>query len=145
MVSVMEKTISLTFNGYWRDENRDSVPNKSGVYLVYTCTYNSKTKKVNIKKLIYIGEAKEVRDRIGPDHEKRKDWKDELTSGQQLCFSFAPADKSDRERSEAALIFKKKPVCNKTKKDSFNYDKTTIKSANKHKYISNIITVERTE
>lgn len=145
MVSIMEKTISLKFDGYWRDEKRSGVPNKSGVYLVYTCTYDSKTKKVSLKKLIYIGEAKEVRDRIGPDHEKRRDWKDELTSGQQLCFSFAPADKSDRERSEAALIFKKKPVCNDTKKDTFNYDKTTIKSTGEHKYIPNEFTVERTE
>ena len=93
----MEKTIELEFNGYWRDVNRGGVPNESGVYLVYVCSVNQEGKLSTVDKLVYTGEADKVRDRIGEDHEKRGCWEDEVPQGKQLCFSFAPANKSDRE------------------------------------------------
>jgi len=141
----MEKTIELKFDGYWRDVNRGGVPNESGVYLVYVCSVNQEGKLSTVDKLVYIGEADEVRDRIGEDHEKRECWEGEVPDGKQLSFSFAPANKSDRERSEAALIFYHKPVCNDKGKDSFNYDKTTVKSSGRCEFIKSEITVERTE
>jgi hypothetical protein len=66
MVMDMEKTIPLKFEGYYREVNRESVPNKSGVYLVYRCVYEKDTKPkptVTLKQLIYIGESEAVRDR----------------------------------------------------------------------------------
>lgn len=144
----MAKTIPLEFKGYWRDEKRSSVPNASGVYLVYRCVYNKNAKPkptVSLKQLIYIGESEAVRDRIGEDHERRECWEGKLKTGEVLCFSYASANKADRERAEAALIFKKKPTCNDQGKDSFSYEKTTIKSTGKaHEYIPDEFTVEKT-
>ena len=141
----MKKTIELKFNGYWRDVNKSGVPDKSGIYVVYTCKHNKEAKTVSLKKLVYIGEAGDVRKRITEEHEKRECWEGELESGEVLCFSFAPASKADRERAEAALIFKKKPKCNDQGKDSFTYDETTVKNTGKHKFISEEFTVKKTE
>ena len=143
----MAKTIELEFDGYWRDAKRSGVPKDSGVYLVYRCIHNKDVKPestVSLKQLIYIGEAKEVRDRIGEDHEKRGCWEGELETDEELCFSFAPANKADRERAEAALIYKKKPICNDSGKDSFNYDTTTVESSGECKFIPAKFTVQKT-
>ena len=148
MVRYMDKTIELKFDGYWRDEKRSGVPNKSGVYLVYRCVYNKDAKPkptVTLKQLIYIGESKAVRDRIGEEHEGRECWEGKLKTGEVLCFSFTPASEADRERAEAALVYKKKPICNDQGKDSFNYDKTTIKSTGECSNIPEEFTVEKSE
>ena len=121
MVKDMEKTIPIKFEGYYREVNRESVPNKSGVYLVYRCVYEKDTKPkptVTLKQLIYIGESEAVRDRIGEEHEKRECWEGKLETGEVLCFSFAPANEADRERAEAALVYRKKPFCNDQGKDA---------------------------
>jgi len=65
-----EKTIKIDFDGYWRDENKGSIPAQSGVYCVYECTRNVKEKNITIHKLIYIGESDDVKNRIS-GHEKR--------------------------------------------------------------------------
>jgi hypothetical protein len=41
----MVKTIYLDFNGYWREVNKDSIPGRSGVYLVYVCRYDEMEKQ----------------------------------------------------------------------------------------------------
>ena len=38
------KTITLKFNGYWREVNKGGVPNQSGIYCVYSCIYNASEK-----------------------------------------------------------------------------------------------------
>jgi len=143
----MAKTFELVFAGYHRDINRKNVPNKSGIYLVYRCVYNKDVKPeptVTLKQLLYIGEADEIRDRIGEDHERRKCWEDKIESGEAICFSYVLANQADRERAEAALIYKKKPTCNIQGKDSFNYDSTTVKSSGSCYDIPSSFTVERT-
>jgi len=85
-----------------------------------------------------------MRDRIGEEHERRKCWEGKLESGEAICFSYALANQAARERAEAALIFRKKPICNIQGKDSFNYDSTTVKSSDKCHDIPPSFTVERT-
>ena len=68
------KTINLDFDGYWREINKDGVPSQSGIYCVYSCTYNSNNGKVSIKKLLYIGESTDVHNRIA-NHDRLDDWK----------------------------------------------------------------------
>lgn len=139
-----EKTYSLTFDGYWRDENRSGVPNKSGVYCVYECTYDANNKSVSVKKLIYIGESGNVRDRIS-NHEKEKDWLRHVRAGNQLCFSFAPIfPEEDRERCEAALIFKHKPPENTEYIETFPFDKTHMKLSGATALLCENFTVVRT-
>jgi hypothetical protein len=59
--------------------------------------------------LIYTGEAADVRDRVS-GHNKWSAWRAQLKSGEVLCFNAALiAGESDRQRAEAAMIFKHKP------------------------------------
>lgn len=119
------KTIDLDFDGYWREVNKDSVPSKSGIYCVYSCVYNSNEKTVSITKLLYIGESEDVHRRIAK-HDRLDDWKKELSANETLCYSFAPINEDDRERAEAALIFKHKPPMNKEYFNNFPYTDTKI-------------------
>jgi excinuclease UvrABC nuclease subunit len=115
----------LIYDGYWRDQNKNGIPSHSGIYCVYTCTYNSTTNSISLDKLIYIGESEDVKSRI-INHEKYSKWKQYLTSGQELCYSTAPISSTYRVRCEAALINKHKPPVNDEYKNSFPFDTTTI-------------------
>lgn len=137
----MDKTISLTFAGYWREVNQAGVPANSGIYLVYRCVHNSDN-TVTLNKLIYIGEAEDAKERI-EGHDKKEEWRGKLQSGEQLCFSFAPVSSPDRERAEAAMIFRHKPECNEEYTDSFPFDRTTINSTGKCEHIQSSFTVNR--
>lgn len=144
----MAKTIPLEFDGCWREKNKSGIPNASGIYLVYRGVFNKDAKPkptVTLKQLIYIGESETVRDRIVEEHEGRECWEGKLKTGEELCYGFAPADKANRERAEAAIIFKMKPICNDQGKDSFNYQQTTIKSTGVCcRFIPKEFTVEKT-
>lgn len=137
------KTYEIEFEGYWLDADKDELPNVSGAYCVYTCTYNKQTDKVSLKKLIYIGEAANTRERVA-GHEKYDQWKKHLTAGQQLCFSASKIGAADRVRCEAALIFKHKPPENDEYKNSFPFDTTTMKLSGATTLLNTHYTVERT-
>jgi len=139
-----EKTIAVEFDGYWRDENKGGLPAKSGVYCVYECTLNvmEKEKTVNIHKLIYIGEAEDVNSRVA-NHEKYKDWLKHVRGGHELCFSFGGVGSTDRNRAEAAMIFKHKPPENEEYKNSFPFDKTTMSLSGKTAELTTNFTVDR--
>lgn len=120
-----QKNITLTFDGYWREQKQGSVPPSSGVYCVYTATYNQMQNTVTLHNLVYIGEAGNVQQRLA-NHERRNDWARHLGWGQELCFSFAPVQTADRVQCEAALINQHKPPANTEYVDVFPYDPTTI-------------------
>ncbi len=124
------KTISLAFDGFWREGAISGIPAKSGVYVVHEASYDPQAKAVDLKKVIYIGEAENVNDRIA-NHEKWPDWKKQCETNNELCFSFAPVNDPDRERGEAALIFKHKPPINTEYKNTFPFDETTINLSGK--------------
>lgn len=137
------QTYSIDFDGYWREPNKGGVPDKSGIYCVYTCTFDQKAKTVSLKKLVYIGESGNVRDRIA-DHEKQEDWESHLKQDQQLCYSFGAVTAASRERCEAAMIFKHKPPENTEYVDSFPYDQTTMNLSGKTALLNTSFTVNRT-
>jgi len=139
----MAKTISLSFNGYWREVNKGGVPAKSGIYLVYVCRHDETERKVTLDKLIYIGEAENVHGRID-DHEKWSEWRQYVPRGSEICFSFAGVTSPDRERAEAALIYYHKPPCNVEYVDSFPFEDTTVESTGLCALLSSTITVRRT-
>jgi len=138
-----EQTFSLTFDGYWRDQNSGGVPGESGIYCVYECKYDAQEKTVSLKTLIYIGEADNVRDRIA-GHERRDDWLKHVRAGNELCFSFAPVQSAHRDRCEAALIFKHKPPENTEYVDAFPFDKTGINLSGETALLTSTFTVLRT-
>ena len=138
------KTYSLDFVGYWREPNIGGLPAKSGIYCVYACTHNVQEDMVSLKKLIYIGEAADIRDRV-KNHERWSDWRRELGLGQKLCFNAALIEpQSDWKRAEAAMIFKHKPPCNVEYVDSFPFDETTVRTSGKNALLHREFTVYRT-
>lgn len=139
-----EQTYSIAFDGYWRDKNKSGIPSKSGVYCVYECRYNAVSKTVSLKKLIYIGEAGNVSDRIA-NHEKYQAWKEHVGPGNELCFSFGAVPSASRERCEAAMIFKHKPPENSEYLSSFPFDKTTISLSGKTALLTTYFTITRTD
>ncbi len=137
------QTYNIEFDGYWRDENKDGLSSKSGVYCVYSCIYNRSKNTVSIKKLIYIGEAVNVNSRVA-NHEKYDDWRSHLKSDEELCFSFGGVGAEDRDRCEAALIFKHKPPENEEYVNSFPFDQITMRLSGKTALLSTNFTVYRT-
>lgn len=120
------KAYSLNFRGYWREVNKNGVPSKSGVYLVYRCVYYKTNKTVGLKEIIYIGQAENVHNRIA-NHDRLDDFKAQLQEGEELCYSFAEVSESDLDIVENALIFAQKPILNDRLKDTFNYGAVTVK------------------
>lgn len=118
------KTISLEFEGYWCEYAKSAIPSKSGIYCVYAC-YDINESRLSVQRLLYIGESSDVNERLS-NHERLPDWLDELESEEVLCYSFAPVSKIDRERAEAALIFKCQPPMNDEHKRRFSYEDTEI-------------------
>ena len=137
------KKIALDFDGYWREANKDSIPRQSGIYCVYTCTYNATEHTVSIKKMLYIGESTNVHDRIAA-HDRLDDWKKKLTANETLCYSFAPISGDDRIRAEAALIFKHKPPMNEEYVNNFPYEDTQMSLSGKTKFLTTNFTVKKT-
>jgi excinuclease UvrABC nuclease subunit len=114
------ETYNVIFQGYIRDENKDSLPSYSGIYMVYRCTYDSENKTVSLKELIYIGQAENIHDRIN-NHDKYNDFKGALQTDEQICYSYAEVSKDDLDVVENALVFAQKPKLNDLLKDSFKY------------------------
>lgn len=139
---MVAKTYSLTFGGYWLADAVSSLPPSSGIYGVYACSYNPSLNQVSLRQLLYIGEAANVRDRVSV-HERWNDWRNRLTAGERLCFSAADiSPQADRERAEAAMIFKHKPPCNVLCKDSFAFDTTTISTSGRNALLHGYFTVQ---
>lgn len=135
-----EKTFDQVFNGYWREINKNGLPIKSGVYVVQSCTYDKKKGTVSLKNLIYIGKADNIRERVN-NHEKLKDWKNELKKGEELCFSCTEVSKLYNERVEAALINANQPIVNVEFKYSFPFDKTYVSSSGDYSKLKKTIIV----
>ncbi|MBI1788113.1 MAG: GIY-YIG nuclease family protein [Acidobacteria bacterium] len=135
------KTYTLNFDGYWRAPNISGLPANSGIYCAYTCRHNRQENTVSIRKLLYIGEAANVRDRVS-GHERWEDWKRHLLPGEELCFNAALiAPDSDRQRAEAAMIFHHKPPCNVEYVHVFPYDQTTISTSGRNALLDGYFTV----
>jgi len=99
-------------------------------------------KTVTIHKLIYIGEAENVKSRVA-DHEKYENWVRHVREGNELCFSFGGIGTTDRARAEAAMIFKHKPPENDEYVDSFPFDRTTMSLSGKTALLNTFFTVDK--
>jgi excinuclease UvrABC nuclease subunit len=139
------QSYSLVFDGYWLESKAGGLPAKSGIYGVYATTYNSTAGTVSLNRLIYIGEAADVRARVS-SHDRWTDWKRQLKQGEVLSFNAALiSPEAARQRAEAAMIFKHKPPCNTEYVENFPFDTTTVTTAEKNALMHNAFTVTRTE
>ena len=125
-----EQSFNQSFNGYWREPNKGSLPKESGVYCVYECTFNEAQNNISVHKLIYIGESENVNERIS-EHERLKDWEKHVRKGNQLCYSITEVDGTNRERVEAAYINAHKPPENTEYRDDFPFDMTSVETIGK--------------
>lgn len=134
------KTISLNFKGYWLEDKKLSVPEGSGVYCVYAGTYHAETDRVSLRELIYVGESSDVRARL-ENHERLNDWKRRLRIGETLCYTVATVNASDRERAEAAVIYRHKPPCNVEYINRFPFENTYIETSGSNRFLEAAFTV----
>jgi excinuclease UvrABC nuclease subunit len=135
------QTYSLTFDGYWREPNISGLPTNSGIYCIYTCIYDQNEKTVSLKRLIYIGEAGNVKERVS-GHDGWDAWRTYLRDGQVLCVSTSPAESGSRVRIEAACIKHHQPPSNTEYKEAFPYDTTTVTTSGKNAFLDSSFTVK---
>ena len=131
--------ITIEFKGYWTDENKTSIPNKSGIYCVHRGMDNGTT--VDLRELLYIGESGQVCDRVS-SHKKRDSWISNLGYGETLIYSFGGIV-FNRERAEAALIYHHKPPTNVEYKDSFTFEDTEISLSGKTNLLTEYFVVRK--
>ncbi len=135
------KSYFLNFDGYWRATSVAGLPASSAIYCVYACTHSAQAGTVSLKRLLYVGEAANVRDRVTA-HDRWADWRRQLNFGEELCFNAALiSPQADRERAEAAMIFSHKPPCNTQCVDSFPFDTTTISTSGKNALLRSYSTI----
>ena len=137
------KTFNINIQGYWRDANKSGLPSHSGVYFVYVSSYDQKSGKVTLNRLIYIAESEDVNARV-LNHEKYNEWLKYISYGEELCYSTGQVESLYRIRVEAAYIFNHKPPVNIEYKNSFPFDLTTIISTGKTALLNTNFTVYRT-
>jgi hypothetical protein len=138
-----EQTFNIEFDGYWREGSISGIPPKSGVYCMYECTYNKENDTVTLHKLLYVGEALNVKEAV-VENIKTKGWK-ASGDGNELCFSFANIEPHDRNRVAAAIINNKKPDLNDEYKNNFPFDTTTINASGRTNLINTFFTVDKGE
>lgn len=135
----IQRTISLDFDGFYRDEA--NLPDYSGLYFVYKGIPTEK-RKCRITKLLYIGQAEDISDRVNTGHEHYEDWKRELDRGEELYYSVCPVEVRDLDMVEAACIYKAQPPVNSHCKENYNYAPVRIISSGSIKYLPSDFVVE---
>lgn len=143
-----EQTFNQKIDGTRREVAKSGIPKISGVYFVYEGHFDENQGTIYPKKLIYIGESEDIKDRLNKKHEHYDDWLNYVREGNTLCYSYTEVEPTIRERVEAAYIYSHQPPVNIDCKASFNYDKTTVKSSPKwdsigNSYIQSEFTCER--
>ncbi len=109
---------NIEVQGCWRDVNRIGVPPYTGVYFVYTGSYNSNTDLVALRRLLYIGQSGNVNEQL-QDHKGHQAWTRFLEPGEELVYAFAAVMSSYLDDVEAALIYRMQPLCNDALKDAY--------------------------
>lgn len=112
---------SVTFDGFWTENNVGEAPKKAGVF----CVYKRGLLK-SARRLLFIGEIPNAKN-IGK-HKEIDAWREALGKRERLNFTFAPVKtKKDRLRIADALIFANKPELNSDDaKNNFSEDETTV-------------------
>lgn len=119
------RSYNLNFNGYWLESAFSSVENCSGIYVFQECYYDYSTNTVSLKRILYIGQAKNCNERICK-HDKIPEFKKGISQGNQLCITYCKCESNDLDIIENALIYYYKPPYNDNCLDTFEYETTSI-------------------
>jgi hypothetical protein len=124
----MIEELNINFFGYWREEKNELVPADGGVYCVYESTHHEESDAVETHRVLYIGEAPNVREAINEEG-RIDEWKSHIDKNNELCFSYGPTKPDDiRVRIMAAFVYRLKPPLNEKYKDSFPFPPTRMLS-----------------
>lgn len=120
-------TIKNSISGYTKDSLKGHLQAYSGVYFVYIASHGDGQDAFKIERLLYIGEAADVKLRV-LGHEKYPEWLSYLSEGEELCYATCEVVEEYRSRVEAAYIFKHKPPTNIENVHHFPFESLTIVS-----------------
>ncbi|MDE5793174.1 MAG: hypothetical protein K2I08_00455 [Muribaculaceae bacterium] len=107
--------------GVYLDCDKAYLPHIPGIYVVYSCDYDSSSGIAEIKDVLYIGETQNVNERHNgtPDHPKQhehyEDFVRKAGGVEHVCYGIVPMeDYSDDTRVwiQDAMIFRQKPQIN---------------------------------
>lgn len=114
--------VNLDFRGYITENNINSIPQSSGIYVAFVYDTNDK----GIHRTAYIGKAegtnnlrKRIQEHFDNEHSKwAKTYK--LSDTETFVYVYAVFDDSILADVESALIFKNQPIINVQHKDRYN-------------------------
>lgn len=131
----MEMNYELDVKGYRLEGSESSLEEQSGVYFVYAANYNKERDTVSLNRLLYIGQAKNIRTRL-MQHENEGDLAAYRQPGEILCYSRAFLPEADLDRCEAALIFEHRDMLvNVQSTREFDYDATHVVVKGRNKFL----------
>src|SRR5271169_5494035 len=119
------KEFQINVEGYWHEHNKSELPIKSGIYCVYSCTHDGNPREVEASRLIYVGSAENVNEKIAKA-EDLSQWKSYLSDGELLGYTFGAVDSSFIERCADAIAFIHRPPANNGHLIKFNFEATLI-------------------
>lgn len=125
-------THDLEFDGFTREETKNTLPDYSGLYFVYRGTRKKGADgkySCSLQDLLYIGQAENINERVNGTHEHYEDWCSYLKKDEMLYYSVCPVESDLLDKVEAACIYQAQPPVNTQCKESYNYDPVRIKSS----------------
>lgn len=111
---------NVTFKGYRRDCNASTLPDYSGIFMIYRCKYNPDNDTVTLLELFYIGQSKNLNNEVNY-HARHEEFLKEAKVGEEICYAYAKLPESSLDIIENALVFSQKPRLNTYLKDNFNH------------------------
>ena len=138
-----ELTFKIKIEGFWRVQDRLSIPSDPGVLFVYETSRINATDSIFFDRLIYIDESEDLRAET-INHELYRDWLRFVREGNELSFSIGKIMNQHRVRIRRAYIHRHRPPMNQDLANSFPFDSTTIISTGMHALLSPRFTVHRT-
>lgn len=124
------RAFTLEFKGYKMLDELAQLPQASGVYCVYSCSYDSWLQRYEVKQLLYIGEADNLHKELSRVALQAL-WQKHLTMDQMLCFSFVEVAESDRFMVESALVTEHRPPLNEAYQERFVTENMVIFNSGK--------------
>ena len=114
---------NLIFNGYYL--SADSLPEETGIYLVYSCVNNGPNAPLTLQRLLYIGKSQKTSNtnlrKEVKQHVDNGRFAPYVNAGEQLCFSYALCDGRSLDVVENGLIYMQSGLINKNLLYTFNH------------------------
>lgn len=109
--------MNLQFDGYW--ENIHDLPDYTGIYTV--CAVSG-CNCVARSRILYIGQADNIKERHSKGHEHLYDFLDHLNIGERIAYTAVPIDGRQLSKVENALVFMQQPPINDGLTESYDHE-----------------------